>query len=51
MAKLKPLKKQSKEVKPDPVKDVKGALPCLLVVIGVMVLIGLLFSTMLKSAK
>jgi len=49
MAKLKASK--AKEQKTDWKKDAKIAIPCLLVVIGVIVLIGMLFSAMLKSAS
>ncbi len=49
MAKLKASK--AKEQKPDWKKDARVAIPCLLLVIGVIVLIGMLFSAMLKSAS
>lgn len=49
MAKLKAGK--AKEQKTDWKRDAKGAIPCLLLVIGIIVLIGMLFSAMLKSAS
>jgi len=48
MAKLKASK--AKEQKTDWKRDAKGAIPCLLLVLGIIVLIGMLFSAMLKSA-
>lgn len=32
-------------------RDAKGAIPCLLLVIGAILMLGWLFSAMLKSAK
>jgi cell division septal protein FtsQ len=50
MAKRKPLKSQEK--KPDNrMRDARGAIPCLLLVIGMIFLLGLLFAAMLQSAK
>jgi len=37
--------------KTDHIRDAKGAIPCLLLVIGGILLLGWLFSAMLKSAK
>ena len=54
MAKLKPFLKSSKGKEPkktDYVRDAKGVIPCLALVIGGILLIGWLFSAMLKSAK
>lgn len=54
MAKLKPSLKSSKgkeTKKVDHVRDAKGAIPCLLLVIGGILLLGWLFSAMLQSAK
>jgi len=54
MAKLKPSLKSLKGPEPkktDHVRDAKGAIPCLLLVIGAILLGGWLFSAMLKSAK
>lgn len=50
MAKLKPAK-SSEPKKPDYARDAKGAIPCLLLVIGAILLLGWLFSAMLKSAN
>lgn len=51
MAKLKPSKGpqpfQAKDLK----KDMKVALPCLLLVVGAIALLGLMFSAMLKSSQ
>jgi hypothetical protein len=54
MAKLKPASRSLKTPEPkktDHVRDAKGVIPCLLLVIGGILLIGWLFSAMLKSAK
>jgi hypothetical protein len=57
MAKLKPVrglesrKKGQEPKKTDHVRDAKGAIPCLLLVIGGILLLGWLFSAMLKSAN
>jgi hypothetical protein len=54
MAKLKPFPKSLKGPEPkktDHMRDAKGAIPCLLLVIGGILLLGWLFSAMLKSAK
>ena len=50
MAKLKPSKGQEQK-KTDHVRDAKGVIPCLLLVIGAILLLGWMFSAMLKSAK
>lgn len=49
MAKLKPVKGADK--KPNYARDAKGAIPCLILVIGIIVLLGFLFSAMLKTAS
>jgi len=49
MAKLKASK--AKEQKPDWKKDARVAIPCLLLVIVIIVLVGMLFSAMLRSAS
>jgi len=54
MAKLKPSPRSLKGPEPkktDHVRDAKGYIPCLLLVIGGILLLGWLFSAMLKSAK
>ncbi len=54
MAKLKLSPKSLRGPEPkktDHVRDAKGAIPCLLLVIGVILLLGWLFAAMLKSAK
>ena len=54
MAKLKLSLRSLKVAEPkktDHVRDAKGAIPCLLLVIGGILLLGWLFSAMLKSAK
>ena len=52
---LKPLTKtpaQTAQAKKDAaIRDAKGVIPCLLLVIGVIVALGFMFSAMLKSAK
>lgn len=50
MAKLK-LSKRPEEKKIDHVRDAKGYVPCLLFVLGGILLVGWIFSAMLKSAK
>ena len=53
MAKLKSSLKSTKGQEPkktDHVRDAKGAIPCLLLVIGGILLLGWLFSAMLGSA-
>jgi hypothetical protein len=50
MAKSKLSKKQEAK-KTDHVRDAKGYVPCLLLVIGGILFIGWIFSAMLKSAK
>jgi hypothetical protein len=50
MAKLKPARTPEPK-KTDYVRDAKGAIPCLLLVIGAILLLGWMFSAMLKSAK
>ena len=49
MPKLKASK--AKEQKTDWKRDAKGAIPCLLLVLGLIVLVGMIFSAMLKSAS
>ncbi len=54
MAKLRPAPKSLKAPepkKPDYARDAKGAIPCLLLVIGAILAVGWIFSAMLKSAK
>ena len=54
MAKLKPAPKSLKTQEPkktDHARDMKAVIPCLLLVIGAILLLGVLFSAMLKSAK
>lgn len=54
MAKLKPSLRSLKTPepkKPDYARDAKGAIPCLLLVIGAILALGWVFSAMLKSAK
>jgi hypothetical protein len=54
MAKLKPAPKSLKTQEPkktDHVRDLKAVIPCLLLVIGAILLLGVLFAAMLKSAK
>lgn len=54
MAKMKPSLKPAKGQEPkktDRIRDAKGAIPCLLLVIGAILLVGWIFSAMLKSAK
>lgn len=50
MAKLK-LSKRQEVKKTDHVRDAKGYIPCLLLVLGGILFVGWLFSAMLKSAK
>ncbi|HEU0122159.1 MAG TPA: hypothetical protein VFQ91_16640 [Bryobacteraceae bacterium] len=54
MAKLKPSLKSNKGKEPqkiDYARDAKGAIPCLLLVIGAILLVGWIFAAMLQSAK
>ena len=54
MAKSKPIrdnKKKSAPSKPTLARDLQGIIPCLLLVIGIIALIGYLFYAMLKSAS
>jgi hypothetical protein len=54
MAKLRQPPKSLKTPEPkktDHVRDAKGVIPCLLLVIGGILLVGWIFSAMLKSAK
>jgi hypothetical protein len=54
MAKNKPVrdnKKKSAAQKPTLARDLQGAIPCLLLVTGIIALVGYLFYAMLKSAS
>jgi hypothetical protein len=51
MAKLKPLKAKEKDKPISKMSDAKAAIPCLVLVIGAILLLGMLFSAMLKSAS